>query len=183
MFENFHTQLLRASTRKQQHHTRRSPTARRIAMTYLSDESAELNTDLRILKALCALHKVRVTVNDCYIEGKKQFVKIRVAYEAAQVLHRVLHTERTENELRQAERRFKSFDERFRALQSRASTDIDSIKSSTSQLAHWLAVNDKERPELERLMVPYGESDAVTLHYVASDIRLTVARSHLNLPH
>ncbi|KAK1810645.1 hypothetical protein LTR12_014969 [Friedmanniomyces endolithicus] len=124
-------------------------------MTDLSDESAELSTDLRILKALCALHKVRVTVNDCYIEGKKQFVKIRVAYEAAQVLHRVLHTERTENELRQAERRFKSFDERFRALQSRASTDIDSIKSSTSQLAHWLAVNDKERPELERLLVPY----------------------------
>ncbi|KAK1057727.1 hypothetical protein LTR12_006428 [Friedmanniomyces endolithicus] len=117
-------------------------------MTDISDESTALSTDLRILKALCALHKVRVAVNDIYIEGNKQFVKIRVAHEAAQVLHRVLHTERTENELRQAERRFKSFEERFRALQSRASTDIDSIKSSTDQLAHWLAVNDKERPEM-----------------------------------
>ncbi|KAK0362561.1 hypothetical protein LTR02_014685 [Friedmanniomyces endolithicus] len=124
-------------------------------MADIRDESTALNTDFRILKALCALHKVRVAVNDCGIEGKKKFVKIRVAYEAAQVLHRVLHTEKTEHELRQAERRFKSFDERLRGMQSRASIDTDAIKSSMHQLAHWLAADDKERPELESLLVPY----------------------------
>ncbi|KAK0911504.1 hypothetical protein LTR91_015394 [Friedmanniomyces endolithicus] len=168
-------------------------------MTEISDESKALNTDLRILKALGALHRVRVAVNDCGIEDKKKFGKIRVAYEAAQVLHRVLHTEKTEHELRQAERRFKSFDERFRAVQSRASTDIDSIKLRTNQLAHWLAVNDKERPELERLLVPYvprtfdpdSPDPGPQTHIVSQPLHLNIpadqftligARVHSSLP-
>ncbi|KAK0302878.1 hypothetical protein LTR01_008433 [Friedmanniomyces endolithicus] len=168
-------------------------------MTELSDESKALNTDLRILKALGALHRVRVAVNDCGIEDKKKFGKIRVAYEAAQVLHRVVHTEKTEHELRQAERRFKSFHERFRAVQSRASTDIDSIKLRTNQLAHWLAVNDKERPELERLLVPYvprtfdpdSPDPGPQTHIVSQPLQLNIpadqftligARVHSSLP-